>query len=363
MLKELFGMRYNRKAKILFVAPIPPPFGGIASWTNFVIEWTKNNNREIDIVNTSKSTDSNVSPSDKVNILSQIQRTMNILFDLYKKINQEKFDILHLNSSGSFPGIFRDYVVIRLAAKYKLKIIIHMHYDVKRINTKDKKAFNLLKKILNFVDETWVLNKSSEIFISNITKKTNVRIMPNFISAEIINLTPTYSSSLDNIGYLGTISRSKGIIEIIETAKYMRNINFHLIGPISEKELLNNLPSNVLVYGAMNNQDALDILKTMDVFLFPSYSEGFSISILEAMSQGLPIVTTPVGANKELLNDEGGFIVEVGKTNQIIENLKKLEDKVLRKKMGDRNISKVKKEYNADVAIPKMFEVYDEMIN
>ena len=61
--------------------------------------------------------------------------------------------------------------------------------------------------------------------------------------------------------------------------------------------------SHVSVFPRVDRQELYEQLRDADVFLFPSLSEGFSCALLEAMAASLPVVTTPVGAAVDLLED------------------------------------------------------------
>ena len=54
-------------------------------------------------------------------------------------------------------------------------------------------------------------------------------------------------------------------------------------------------------------------LDKADVFLFPSYTEGFSISLTEAMASGLPCIASDVGANQDMLENHGGILIKTKK--------------------------------------------------
>ena len=64
-----------------------------------------------------------------------------------------------------------------------------------------------------------------------------------------------------------------------------------------------HLRARVRVLPSVDREGLYDALRAADVFLFPTLSEGFSKALLEAMAAGLPIVTTPVGAAVDLLED------------------------------------------------------------
>ncbi len=79
----------------------------------------------------------------------------------------------------------------------------------------------------------------------------------------------------------------------------------------AEQKILNSVyKNNYINLGIISGEDKMRHLQTADLFLTASYSEGFSRSLLEAMSMGKPFVFTPVGAHKEVFKDElHGFFV------------------------------------------------------
>ena len=80
-----------------------------------------------------------------------------------------------------------------------------------------------------------------------------------------------------------------------------------------------------------------------DAFILPSYNEGLPISVLEAMSYSLPVISTTVGGIPEILkNGENGFIMEPGDKDAIYHAVVSLmEDKSLCKDMGKKSFEKV----------------------
>jgi len=85
-----------------------------------------------------------------------------------------------------------------------------------------------------------------------------------------------------------------------------------------------------------SRDDVADILAALDIFVLPSIVEGLSYSILEAMATGLPVVTTGVGGNPELIrNGREGFLVPPRRPEQLAEALRSLADRPeLRRRMG-----------------------------
>ena len=76
-------------------------------------------------------------------------------------------------------------------------------------------------------------------------------------------------------------------------------------------------------------------MRTLDVFVLPSFAEGTSKSVIEAMSHGLPIITTNVGGSPDMLPPSAGILVPPGDSSALAEAMQCLaSDPALRKRMG-----------------------------
>jgi len=91
--------------------------------------------------------------------------------------------------------------------------------------------------------------------------------------------------------------------------------------------------------------DIAEICTASDVFIFPSYQEGLSVSVMEAMSAGLPIICSKIRGNTDLISDgEGGYLLEPEAADGFAESILKVIDNAeLRISMGRRNIVEIKK--------------------
>ncbi|WP_338449640.1 glycosyltransferase family 4 protein [Niallia oryzisoli] len=109
--------------------------------------------------------------------------------------------------------------------------------------------------------------------------------------------------------------------------------------------------------------DIPEICIASDVFLFPSFQEGLPVSVMEAMSVGLPIICSEIRGNIDLLdNGEGGYLlnpIDIDGFQFYIKRL--LENNELRKSMGRRNSEEVLK-YDKKVIKEKMRKIYCENI-
>jgi glycosyltransferase involved in cell wall biosynthesis len=96
--------------------------------------------------------------------------------------------------------------------------------------------------------------------------------------------------------FLGQVILRKGIQYLIQAAKLLEeeNVRFDVVGPIGiSAAALKSAPENMVFHGRVTRDEAANWYRQSDVFVLPTLSDGFAITQLEAMSYGLPVVTTP----------------------------------------------------------------------
>ncbi|HCF50739.1 MAG TPA: hypothetical protein DER60_10675 [Syntrophomonas sp.] len=344
--------------KILLISPLPPPAGGIASWTKQYIEWSNNHDLNIDIVNTAVIGKRAEIINSKTKISDELKRTKDIIRELKKKIIEVKPQIIHLNTPCGKLGIIRDYLCARIAKKHDVKLFIHYRCNISDQVRKSRISRYFLKKIANIADINLVLNTSSKEYLKSEANSCSIKIA-NFIDKTfILQGSKQISDKIKTISFVGHIQRTKGIFEIIDVARGFPEITFKLAGPIANEIKEIDKPSNLVFMGPLIKQEVRELLIDSDIFLFPSYTEGFANAMLEAMSVGLPIISTPVGANIDMIESMGGVIVEVGDSLSIIDAIEKMKNSNDRSKMSEWNLNKVKSEYTTENGMSKLISLY-----
>lgn len=128
------------------------------------------------------------------------------------------------------------------------------------------------------------------------------------------------------ITYTGRILKEKGIEELVGAINRLPS-NYYLFiagdGPLYEKiEALNN--PHIKLLGKLTFKGVVELLNESDVFCLPSYSEGFSTSLLEAAACKCCIITSDTGGAKELIqSEEYGIVLEEVTEEEIIKAIQK----------------------------------------
>ena len=161
--------------------------------------------------------------------------------------------------------------------------------------------------------------------------------------------------------FTGRVSASKGAAEIFEIAKHFPDITFVLAGEVSKEISLSEHSDNIVLAGVQEHKTVISYLDAADLFLFPSHTEGFSLALAEAMARGLPAVATDVGANAEMLNDQGGIVVAVGDVRAMKDAVLRLDDSSIREKMSLWNLKKVKEQYGTKQVMRMLIQAYENV--
>lgn len=118
--------------------------------------------------------------------------------------------------------------------------------------------------------------------------------------------------------FVGRIHRIKGLDLLIKSFTKLKQPNSHLVIAGSDDGYLSTLKEliatskvkNIKVLGTCFGEEKAQLFKASDVFVYPSYSEGFSLGILEAASVGLPLVITTGCHFDEVQGSKSGFVVK-----------------------------------------------------
>ena len=109
-------------------------------------------------------------------------------------------------------------------------------------------------------------------------------------------------------------------------------------------------------------KDVSKILQITDLFFHASHREGLTLSVMEAMSFGLPCVVSNVRGNRDLIDDgKGGFVVDCEDDKTFAEKIDiLLKDKQLYEEFGKYNKEK-SKQYEISTVLTQLAEIYKEI--
>ena len=167
----------------------------------------------------------------------------------------------------------------------------------------------------------------------------------------------------------GELNENKNNTVIISALSKLNNNNIHyfLCGIGDKERKLRQQAEKAGIAHQIHflgyRQDLKELLQAADIFVMPSFREGLSRSIMEAMSSGLPCVVSNIRGNVDLIrNGEGGFLCDASDQNSFAAAIERLVlDADLRKKMGNQNLMAIK-QFDTSVVEKAMIDIYSEVL-
>lgn len=219
-------------------------------------------------------------------------------------------------------------------------IFLNYHRD---IDNSEQIMINSINNII--VPSTFVQHEVRKV--TDQSKKHNIAIIP-FGTDIYTDKVKRLDNSLVKLCFAGNISFRKGVHSILDLTKHKFpfSLEFHFYGrlypEINEYITNNNINTkNIFFHGFKSN--IKNHLEKHDIYIFPSLMEGSSKSIYEAMSVGLPVITTRESGSV-IKDGVGGYIVNTNDINSLAKSVIKLvENKELYEKMSNHNIELIKK--------------------
>lgn len=125
------------------------------------------------------------------------------------------------------------------------------------------------------------------------------------------------------------------------------------------QELTHELGIEAQVHFAGYRKDIPEVCRTADVFVFPSYREGLSVALMEAMASGLPVVCSNVRGNCDLVEEgRGGYLVSPQEAEQFAEAIRILQETPeLRNQFGEYNLARIE-EFSIEKVSSRMEDIY-----
>jgi glycosyltransferase involved in cell wall biosynthesis len=145
--------------------------------------------------------------------------------------------------------------------------------------------------------------------------------------------------------FVGGLSQRKGIADLFEAVALLKGrVTLTLIGRkiVADCSALNNALHAHNWISSLPHEGILREMRNHDVLIFPSLFEGFGLVITEALSQGLPVITTPHTCGPDVITDgQDGFIVPIRSSEVIALKLEKLcNDRLLLAEMSAAALKK-----------------------
>lgn len=308
----------------------------------------------------------------KVTHVEKRGQYLRFLARLCSKFRRERYDVVH----GFMPG---SSIYSGLAGWFaRVPVVfggIRAEYDMSGLA-------RMGHRVVNRLATGWIVNSEATVrsmlpAIGATPERIHVvynGIDPDAFKSGLSRAEAKHKLELDEtvlvITVLARLEAQKNIPLFLEAAERVHRarptVRFLIAGEGSLRgeleERNHGLGLNGIVRFLGNRPDVADILRATDVLALTSTYEGLSNTILEAMSVGLPVVSTAYRGIDELMIDgREGLIVPLGDCEKLVQRFIQLvDDEGLRSKMGAAGKETVANRFTISSMARRLYQVYEE---
>jgi len=242
--------------------------------------------------------------------------------------------ILHTQNLWNYPP----YLTYKLHKKTCVPLVASIRGTLYQWSLLQKK---LRKGIAWFCFQKEMLNSAECIHVTEVgeaeaTRRNGVTapiaIIPNGVDLEEFSKLPSYEKAKKAIGlketkryilFLSRLHRKKGLDLLVESWMRLATSNSDwdllVVGPVSDEKyvrkikkriLSNSLSDRVIFTGMLSGKKRLEAYAASDLFVLPSHSENFGITVLEALASGIPVITSTNTPWKEISSKNAGWCID-----------------------------------------------------
>jgi glycosyltransferase involved in cell wall biosynthesis len=394
--------------KICFISPEYLPLsGGTGAYVYYLSNELMRNNHKVCIVTGyERAHDVQVSPQHSIYFLKipKIPIVKSFMFAGYcfRKLNSvretAKVDVTHVNlplvPNFAVPSNFGKALVSTVHSTWKGEAEAIRGEPYSRLNANEKflVSFNWFLRIF----EEKMLNRSGRLIaVSDFTrrelvqyykiKENKIRVIHNGVDINKFQPAADKRKVKEELGFnpnditilsVGRLYARKGLFTLIESiptvVKRFKNAKFIISGKgqsdemkklISHAERL-GVKGNIVFTGYFPDKKLPKLYQAADVFAFSTFYEHHPFAVLEALSTGLPVVTTKVGGIPETITDgKNGFMCEPFNSKEFSDRiLYLLEHPVEASEMGRLARKTIEERFDWRIVVKKALAVYDEAL-
>lgn len=351
---------------VLLVAPVPPPYGGIANWTRMVLEHSKQRDDvRIDTVNISPTWRRIHQTGFALRAVGGSVQLVGDLTRILVKLVSMRYDVLHLTTSGHL-ACFRDIAVLGAARLFGVRCVYHIRFGrVPEVARGGTWEWQILRVALVLASAVIAIDVNTQKAIIDSKENAAVFMTPNCVES-VDELLPTRGNDEARVViFIGWVVPAKGLAELLHAWAIAKRDGWRLeiVGPCDaayEAELRRAFPvEGVEFLGEMSHRLAMERLAASDIFVLPSHTEGFPNVVLEAMIRARAIVGTDVGAIPEMLEKGAGLVVPVKDVDALAGVMGVLmDDFELRRRLGEVAAAKASREYSLSAVFEKYLDIW-----
>jgi glycosyltransferase involved in cell wall biosynthesis len=301
----------------------------------------------------------------------------------WQQLTKNTYELVHVNTSLGLAGLLRDSIFILIAKKiYGRKVLVFFHgWDWNFALWINGPLQRVFLKTFGQADRTIVLATQFMHQLQAWGYARPIHVETTAVDDELFDQFDSekhagkFKGRQNNVQllFLARVEKTKGVYEVIDMFRILKqrhsDLNLTIAGSGTELTALKEYAarhniSDVRFTGFVSGMEKAREFNQADIYIFPSYYEGLPISVLEAMSFALPIVTRPIGGLKDIFEDgKMGFMTE-SLEPQVLSALvdRLIENDDLRYKMGVYNREYARQRFIGSQVARRLENIYLQTI-
>lgn len=380
----------DKKAKLLIIGPYPPPYSGPELGTKLLLESEVSRVFRVRFLNTnvrkSNADKGKVGPRLFLAFFSFLGRL------IWAMIAFRPHVTYHLVTATQIGWCGRDLWFVLICRIFRTKVIVHLRaghlqHNMRRFHPVVRFC---MRRLCASISMALVQAECLRGQFEGLVSPDRIRVLPNAVETQLYP--PVCNGFRPLVLFLGHATKAKGYCDLVRSipmvADAVPDVRYVVAGsmhatrsnvcfeqttgrpliyenPFEVHRWISASPyaRNYEYVGVVTGNTKLKLLQEAALFVLPSYSEGFSRALLEAMAAGKAVICTPVGAHSEIVQEGvNGFLVCPGDDQAIAQRvLQLLTDSSLREKMGAFNAGYVREQFSVEKVAGRFIEHVSEL--
>ena len=366
----------TEKPRILFILHLPPPVHGAAMVGKYIHD-SDLINAQFDCHYVNLAIASSLEDIGKVGV-KKFWHFIQLLCTIKKEVKQVKPDLVYITPNAKGGAFYKEWIIVMMLKMMDCRIVAHYHN--KGVSERQNKwVDNWLYR--RFFKNLKVILLSEALYpdMQKYVERKDVYICPNGIPVTD-DVKKFKASRKDNdvprLLFLSNLLIDKGVLVLLDALRILkdegRSFVCDFVGGETadidakrfEEEVKRRGLNDFAVYkGKKYGTDKAEEFESADIFVLPSFNEAFPLVNLEAMSYGLPIVSTNVGGVTEAIRDgENGLICDVNNPDSLARSIEALlNDEGLRQRMGEKGYHMFKVRFTEEAFLNRISDALSDV--
>lgn len=313
------------KSKILFILHLPMPMHGAAMVGQYIHD-SKIINEGYESHYINLATAKNLQDIGRMNPAKALS-VFRLIWNVLSTVWRLRPDLVYITPNAGGMAFLKDFVVVMLLKMMGCRILAHYHN--KGVSMRDKRIIdNILYRLFFPGIKVMLLSESLYFDIKKYVRREDVYFCPNGVET-LADVEKDKEKNVDTdkplrLLFLSNMMAEKGVWSLVDACRLLieqgYNIECDFVGRWSDVDEASfnrcveeyGIADKVRAHGARYGAEKDEFFRNADVFVFPSsyFKECFPLVVLEAMSYGLPCISTEEGAIPDIIEEgKTGFVI------------------------------------------------------